>query len=337
MRKLPPIVFTLVFVLSLAFVASPVDAQQAPQRHRVAVLDFGYATVMTSSQAIFGTNVDIGKGIADILIDKMLAEGTYRVIERNAIDKILHEQDFSNSNRADPSTAAKIGHILGVDAVITGDITQFGRDDQNKNVGGMLGKWGSGYGLGGVGTSKAKAVVAVTARMIDTSTGEILASASGKGESTRSGTMLGGGGAGTGGFGGGGGGMTSSNFAATIIGEATTQAVTELAKNLNADSAKLPTIAAPVAPTVTVNGLIADASSNDIIINVGTAGGVKVGDKLAVTRVVRVVKDPATGKPLRSIEDSVGQLTITSVDASSAVGTFSGTGKPKTGDTVKTP
>ena len=344
MRKVVPAILSFL-VMGSTFLAAQQAAQPPAQqaaapsgiRHKVAVLDFNYATVMNASQAVFGTNVDIGKGISDMLINELVNNGTYRVIERNQIDKILNEQNFSNSNRADATTAAKIGHILGVDAVITGDITQFGRDDQNKNVGGMLGKWGAGYGLGGVGTSKAKAVVAVTARMIDTSTGEILASASGKGESTRSGTMLGGGGAGTGGFGAGGGGMTSSNFAATIIGEATTKAVTDLATALNADSAKLPTIAAPVAPTVTVNGLIADASSNDIIINVGTAGGVKVGDKLAVTRVVRVVKDPATGKPLRSIEDSVGQLTITSVDASSAVGTFSGAGKPKTGDTVKTP
>src|SRR5271154_3982736 len=167
MRKLSSIVFPLVFSLSLAFVVSTVDAQQAPLRHRVAVLDFGYATVMTSSQAIFGTNVDIGKGIADILIDKMLAEGTYRVIERNAIDKILHEQDFSNSNRADPSTAAKIGHILGVDAVITGDITQFGRDDENKNYGGaVVGAWTHGA-FGGVNKHEAKAVVAITVRMVD--------------------------------------------------------------------------------------------------------------------------------------------------------------------------
>ncbi len=110
----------------------------------------------------------------------------------------------------------------------------------------------------------------------------------------------------------------------------------ELAANLNADSAKLPTAAAPIAAPV--SGLVADASAPDsIIINVGSSSGVKVGDKLAVSRVVRVVKDPATGKPLRSIENAIGQLTITSVDASSAVGTFSGSGKPQTGDTVKTP
>jgi hypothetical protein len=80
---------------------------------------------------------------------------------------------------------------------------------------------------------------------------------------------------------------------------------------------------------------VADASTSDIIINVGSSAGVKVGDKLLITRVVRVIKDPATGKPLRSIEDPVGQLTITSVDATSAVGSFSGSGKPQTGDTVK--
>jgi curli biogenesis system outer membrane secretion channel CsgG len=322
-------------ILSLILITSPLIAQ-APVRHRVAVLDFGYATVMTSSQAVFGTNVDIGKGIADMLIDKMLADGTYRVIERNAIDKVLHEQDFSNSNRADPNTAAKIGHILGVDAVITGDITQFGRDDQNKTYGGAaVAGWTHGA-IGGVGKHEAKAVVAITVRMVDATTGEILASVTGKGESSRKGTdMLGGGwGGGSGAVGGAS--MTSSNFAQTIIGEATSAAVAQVATGLDGDASKVPD--APPPPKVAVSGLVADAAALDsVIINVGSSAGVKVGDKLAVARKVREVKDPATGKVLRSIENPIGTLTITSVDASSAVGAFSGTGTPKTGDTVKTP
>jgi curli biogenesis system outer membrane secretion channel CsgG len=323
MRKAIPVLF-----LFLAL-GTALPAQEAT-RHRIAVLDFNYATVMNASQAVFGTNVDIGKGISDMLIDRLVNDGTYRVIERNQIDKILNEQNFSNSNRADPNTAAKIGHILGVDAVIVGDITQFGRDDQSRDIGALAGKWGSGLGLGHVGTHKAKAVVAITARLIDTNTGEILASTTGKGESKRSGTNLFGGGAGTGGFGAGGVDMGSSNFAQTIIGEATSEAVTQLAQGLEGDSGRLPTVAA--AP---ISGLIADASTPDIIINVGSKEGVQVGQKLMVMRVVRVIKDPATGKPLRSIEDSVGELTITSVDAGSAVGHFSGAGKPKIGDTVK--
>lgn len=333
MRK-PIIALLFLPLLSLVLLAPPARAQQPPVRHRVAVLDFGYATVMTTSQAVFGTNVDIGKGISDMLIDKLINDGSYRVIERNAIDKVINEQNFSNSNRADPSTAAKIGHILGVDAVITGDITQFGRDDQNRNYGGaVVGAWTHGA-VGGFGKHKAKAEVAITVRLVDASTGEILASVTGKGESQRSGTSLLGGGWGGGSGAVGGASMTSSNFAQTIIGEATTQAVAQVAQGLIADSGRLPN--APPPPAVVVSGEIADASSPDIIINVGSSAGVKVGDTLDVARVVRVVRDPATGKPLRSITRPIGQLTITSVDSGSAVGRFSGAGAPKIGDSVKT-
>jgi curli biogenesis system outer membrane secretion channel CsgG len=321
----------LVAVLTLISLSAACLGETSQQRHRIAVLDFNYATVMTSSEAVFGNNQDIGKGISDMLIDRLMNNGTYRVIERNAINKVLAEQNFSNSNRADASTAAKIGHVLGVDAIITGDITQFGRDDQNKNLGGVLGRWDK-YGVGNVNAQKSKAVVAITARMIDVNTGEILASVNGKGESTRSGTNLLGAGGSGGTYGGGAGGMNSSNFAQTIIGEAVNQAVTQLAQGLEQKSTNL-----PVAKASPVAGLVADASTSEIIINVGSQAGVHVGDTLLVTRVARVIKDPATGQPLRSIEDQVGQIKITSVDANSAVGTFTGQGSPKTGDTVKTP
>jgi hypothetical protein len=82
---------------------------------------------------------------------------------------------------------------------------------------------------------------------------------------------------------------------------------------------------------------VADATGSEVTINVGTQGGVSVGQKLLVTRVSRVIKDPVTGKALRSVQDAVGQLTITSADATSAVGTFSGTGQPQVGDVVKSP
>jgi hypothetical protein len=68
---------------------------------------------------------------------------------------------------------------------------------------------------------------------------------------------------------------------------------------------------------------------------VGSSAGVHVGDKLAVTRVSREIKDPATGKLLRKVEEPVGELNITSVDAASAEGRFTGPGQPKLGDTVK--
>lgn len=317
-------------VLFGALIASPLFGQQQQEKRRVAVLDFGYGTVMTSVQALFGTNQDVGKGISDLLIDRLINDGTYRVIERRELNKIMQEQNFSNSDRADSSTAAKIGRVLGVDTIIVGDITQFGRDDHNTNVGSVVSRWDR-YGIGKVGVRKAKAVVAVTARMVDVNTGEILASVSGRGESKRSGTDLLGGGGGWGGAGGGQLDMGSSNFSQTIIGEAVTEAVTQVAGQLDQNAGRLPT------RTVHVEGLVADATGNNITINVGTRAGVRAGDKLTVTRVDRVIKDPATGKPLRTVESPVGMITITNVDEGSAVGTFAGSGQPKIGDTVKTP
>src|SRR5438477_8856072 len=178
--------------VSLVIAVLVLTAGSAPaQKKRVAVMNFDYATVQSSVSAIFGVNQDIGKGIADLLVDKLVNDGTYSVIERKQLDKILAEQNFSNSDRADPNSAAKIGKVLGVSAIIVGSITQFGRDDKSTNVGGgALGGVTGRFGIGGVRKSKSTAVVQITARMIDTTTAEILASVTSKNEASREGTGI---------------------------------------------------------------------------------------------------------------------------------------------------
>jgi curli biogenesis system outer membrane secretion channel CsgG len=305
-------------------------APAAAVKHRVAVMNFDYGTVRTTVAQIFGSDQDVGKGISDLLVQKLVQDGKYSVIERNALDKILSEQNFSNSDRADSTTAAKIGKILGVDAIIIGSITQFGRDDKNTKVGG--GGYGLGrFGLGGVGKSEAKAVVAVSARMVNTTTGEILAAVTGTGESTRGSTSLLGGGGGWTGGGGGGLDMGSSNFANTILGEAVRKAVDDTGAQLDSAADKVPTI------KLEVNGLVADVSGNTLIVNVGKKAGVKVGDTLVVSRQVRVVKDPTTGKVIKSVVDKIGEATVTEVDDDSATLNFTGSGPAKVGDVVKNP
>ena len=207
-----------------------------------AILNFDYSTVQSGVAAIFGTNQDVGKGVADLMVEKLVKSGKYRVIERKAIDKIMAEQNFSNSDRADSTTAAKIGRLMGADAIVMGSITQFGRDDKKTNVGGsVLGSRPSKYGVGGVGASKAKAVVGLSARLVSVNTGEILAVASGIGESTRSGTSLIGGGGGAGGAAAGLVDMTSSNFADTVLGQAVNSATDKLAAELDGNASRLPT------------------------------------------------------------------------------------------------
>lgn len=312
-----------VFTLSL-LIALTAAAQN---KKRVAVLDFEYGTVAPNIYAIFGNHYDVGKGIRDLMVQELVNGGVYSVIERAALEKVLQEQNFSNSDRANATTAAQLGKVLGVDTIIIGSITQFGRDDKSTNVKtGAFGRFGAA--IGGIGRSKAKAVVAITARMIDVNTAEILAVVTGEGESTREGTSLLGGGAGGGGGGGAAIDMTSSNFANTIIGEAVTEAVEPAARELEQSAGRIATT------KIEISGLVADYSNGTVIINVGSSAGVKVGDKLQVKRVTREIKDPATGKVLRKIEDTLGEMTITEVDQASAVGTFAGSTPPQVGDAV---
>jgi curli biogenesis system outer membrane secretion channel CsgG len=319
------VVSALVLVLASAGVT-----QQTPSKKRMAILNFEYGTVQSSVAAIFGTNQDVGKGISDLLVQKLVEDGKYSVIERNAMDKVLNEQNFSNSDRADSSTAAKIGRVLGVDVVILGSVTQFGRDDKNTTVGGgALGGFTNKFGIGGAQKRDAKAVVGVTARMVDTSTGEILAAVIGTGESKRSGSSLVGAGGSSGGAGGGAFDMTSKNFGDTLLGEAVHQAVNSMAQQFDSKAEAIPT------RKVAISGLVADVTGSTLILNVGSKAGVKLGDTLEISRPVKSVKDPSTGKVLKTITSKIGDAAVTEVDEESATATFQGTGTVKVGDIVK--
>jgi curli biogenesis system outer membrane secretion channel CsgG len=197
-----------VAVLALV-VPSAVHAQSKPSRPQVAVMDFDYGAVDN-----WWGQYDIGKGMADQVVDALVNDGTYRVIERKKLDAVLAEQDFSASDRADPSAAklSKMGKVLGIRYIISGSITKFATEQ--KNMGGSI--KGIGLGLG-----KAKTEVALTARMIDTTTGEILISAKGYGMSKKGG-----------GFsfskGGTSAGMGSSEFHDSALGEAQEKACNDL-------------------------------------------------------------------------------------------------------------
>jgi curli biogenesis system outer membrane secretion channel CsgG len=300
----------------LAILALTLVCPAAPPRKRVSVMDFEFGTV----QRWWDGNWDIGKGISDLLVDRLLSEGNFSVIERRKLDTVLVEQNFSTSERADSSTAARIGKVLGVNAIILGSITQFGTEKKDFNAGGIGGGRG-GLGAGKMGTREGKASVGVTARIIDINTGEVLASCTGRGQSARSGFLLGGLVIGRGGLGAGGVNMNSSQFRETILGEATTAAVNDLARQLVLFSHKVPS------SSQEVRGLVADVSGNSVILNIGRSHGLEAGTALNVLRVERTVKDPATGKPLREIVIEVGRVRVDEVDDDSSTATIlSGTG-----------
>ena len=322
LRFLSPFLAVLLFISALC----PAYAQRRP---RVAVLDFDYATVRSYSQAFFGTDVDLGKGITQMLVTDLVKDGTYSVIERAAMDKILGEQNFSNSNRADTSSAAKIGKLLGVDAIIVGSITEFGNETKNTGLGGGGGGGWTGA-LGSLHHSKSNSNVALNARIINVDTGEIMGVAEGTGTSARSSTGIGGGGGNWNGHGGGAVDFGSSNFQSTIIGEATKAAVDKLSTDVIADASKVSV------RTISIEGLVAAVDSGQVILNIGKKAGVKVGDQFTVLRVTREIKDPATGAVLRKLTTTVGVIKATDVDDVSAVCAPVSGADFKVGDTIKT-
>jgi curli biogenesis system outer membrane secretion channel CsgG len=306
---------------------APAPAQG--RKKRVAVFDFDFTAIPTALIAQLGNNVDIGKGVTNLLVKYLVQDGTYSVIERNALDKIMAEQNFSNSDRANPTSAAKIGKILGVDAMIVGSITQFGNETKNQNIGGGGGGFG-GFGLGGIKHSNSKAIVNIDARMVDIDTAEILGVAEGHGESSRSSTSLTGGGGNWRGFGAGNVDFGSSDFQETILGEAVKASVEQMSAGLIANAPKLS------ARVIIVSGLVAAVDGGQVVLNVGAKSGIKVGDQLSIERITRTIKDPATGQVLRQLTQPVGVVRVTDVDDVSAVcAPVSGSGF-KVGDAAKT-
>ncbi|MBZ5543428.1 MAG: curli production assembly protein CsgG [Acidobacteriia bacterium] len=325
----------LFLLLAISVLAWPAGAQaQTPSQPQgrkklVAIMDFDYATVRGGVAALFGTDIDVGKGIADLLVTKLVKDGTYRVVERKALDKILAEQNFSNSDRANPASAAKLGKLLGVDAIIVGSITQFGNETKNTNLGGV-GRSIGGFGVGGFGHKKSKAIVGLDARLVNVDTGEILGVAEGKGESQRESTSLLGGGGNWHGFGGGNVDFGSSDFQQTIIGEAVHAAVNNMTSELIADNSKIE------ARKIEVEGLVAAVDNGQVILNVGAKAGLKAGDRLSIERVTREIKDPASGNVIRRMSSQVGVIELTDVDDVSAVGKIVSGSDFKVGDLAKT-
>jgi curli biogenesis system outer membrane secretion channel CsgG len=297
-------------------------------KRRLIVDEFEYGTVKKAVQAIFGTDQDIGKGIRARLVTRLAASGKVTVLERAKLGDILREQEFGASDRVQRGTGARLGRIKGADAILTGSIVVFGRDDRAERKGGGGGIGGFFGGL--VKWKKAeKAVVAIDYRLVDAETTEVIDTGEARGESKRE----------SGGWGGllvvaGAGGaaakdMQSSNFDETIIGEAVLDCVNKLADIIIQKLEKLPP------KKIEIEGRVADVSGSTLVITAGSNEGVQVGDRFSVERIVREVRDPATKELLDVVTQKIGELTVQEVRTKVSIGSFTGASPPKVNDLVR--
>ena len=108
----------MIRLMSALILLTVTCAAQTSGKKRVAVLDFDYGTVQSYVSSIYGSNQDVGKGITDMLVEKLVKDGKYSVIERKAIVPPGMEAVYEKIRYA---PAVKVGNTIYVSG-------QIGRD-----------------------------------------------------------------------------------------------------------------------------------------------------------------------------------------------------------------
>ncbi len=266
----------------LAALAS--SAVAAAAKPRVAVIEFKDKTSHYSWYRA-------GEAAQDMFVSELVKSGKYSVIEREQLAAIMQEKGLSLSGDIDPKTAVKAGKLLGVEYLVTGALTELGVADRGARVPGF-------GGLPSVRVGSQKMDASIDARMINTTTGEIVWADTAK-ETTSDASVY---------VAGAGGGVDDKRKLDRVL----RPVVVKLAESMGKVGA--PTSGLGGASDASgIAGKIAKVEGGSVFLNVGAEAGVKEGDAFDVFRVGNVIKDPDTGEVLGSDETKVGRVKITKV------------------------
>jgi TolB-like protein len=95
-----------------------VTSMSANKGSRIAVIEFS---------DLKGNITELGKFIAEELTTRLFMTKKFEVVERELLSKVLKEHKLNLSGLVDTSSAKELGKLLGVDAVVTGTITDLGK------------------------------------------------------------------------------------------------------------------------------------------------------------------------------------------------------------------
>ena len=123
---------------------------------------------------------ELGEGMADQLTTALVSTNRFIVLERQALDAVLSEQDLAVSGRVSAQSGAAYGQIEGAEIVVVAAVTEFDDDNSGARVGsgGFIGDVFSSVSAGFSGSH-----MAIDLRLIDTRTSRILAATSVEGGS----------------------------------------------------------------------------------------------------------------------------------------------------------
>ena len=231
---------------------------------------------------------DIGDAWGTILTDLLNQTGKFIVLgEKDMRQEAMAEQDFAASGRAAGGAKAPVtGQMTPAQLLVKGAITHV-QDTTGAGHGGLS---VGGFRIGGAG---GKGEVNATIYIVDSTTGQVLASKSVVGESTRKGLDLG--------YSGAGWGADAGGYQKSNVGKAVTAACKEAVDFMIAQLPKIPW-----------TGTVAQAAGGKVYVNRGARDGVAVGQEFVVGEP-NVIRDPDTGEVLDQSLNEVARLEVTQV------------------------
>lgn len=282
----------------------PVYAPYHGPKKRIAVTRFDNRV-----QNIPG-NWNVGDGMAEMLTTELIKTGRFVVIERQALQDIVGEQELGQTGLVKQETAAKVGQVLGAQIIVRGVVSEF---EQSESGG------GGGLDIGGfrLGLSSSNAHVAVDIRLIDAATGQVLQSHNAVGKAESSGM----------GFGVAKGDVNfmAEGFKKTPIGQATRQAIHDAVKFIIDTMERMPFAAKVI-----------KFEGGKVTINAGSTTNIKPGMKFYAYSLGEEIVDPDTGLKLGSEEKLVGTVEVRDVKDKFSIGYLTTGGGPlKKGDLLK--
>src|SRR5215213_3237343 len=252
--------------------------------------------------------------IEELLTTALFNTNRFDLTERKAVQTVLAEQDFGNSDRVSQPTAAKLGKVLGAEYLIFAAVNEW--TPEKKRVGGGLGGIAGGV-MGGVGAGKTTSEIAMSFRIVDATTGQVLFAATERAEAGSWGIRIGG-------FGGpaaGGGGFDRNSPIGYAVQSCINKVAYKIAMNLK-DRAW--------------TGTVVKVDGDKVYINAGGNKGLEIGMKLVALAKGEALVDPETGVSLGEDTEAVGNLQITTVKDNFSIATVvQGCESLKAGDRVE--
>jgi curli biogenesis system outer membrane secretion channel CsgG len=251
-------------------------------------LRYSITVTKFENKAGWSGRFDVGDAWATVMTDLLNQSGKFIVLgEKDMRGEAMAEQDFAASGRTAGGNKAPVtGQMTPAQLLVKGAITHV----QDDTAGGGGGISYGGIHLGGKG---GKGEINATVYIVDSTTGQVLASKSVTGVSTQKGLSIGvyRGGLGT----------EASGYQNDNVGKAVTAACDEAVKFLVTQLPKIPW-----------TGSVVTSSNGKIFINRGTREGVSVGQQFVVGDA-EVIRDPDSGEVLDSSIKEVARLSCDTV------------------------